>query len=107
MKKVTKSEIKQSLLEQIQLKNGDVKDYYSDLVSTYLELYDIRVDLRKDIKSRGVKVEYQLSTGIKRKVTNESVQELMDVQNQMLTILEKLGIKPGECAGGAGIDNDM
>lgn len=106
MKKAKKAEIEASILEQLKVHGGD-SAVYRDLVSTFMDLYTVKEHLRADIKKRGVKVETEMSTRVKKIVTNESLKELMDVNQHMLLILDKLGIKPSDCAGGAGIDNDM
>lgn len=106
MKKAKKAEIEASILEQLKNHGGDLAVYH-DLVGTFMDLYTVKERLRADIKKRGVKVETEMSTRVKKIVTNESLKELMDVNQHMLLILDKLGIKPSECAGGAGIDDDM
>lgn len=107
MKKLKKADIEASILAQLQAKGAGEIALYADLVSTYMDLYTVKEKFRKDIKERGVKVKVTLSTKVEKIITNESVQELMFVNQHMLLILDKLGIKPSECAGGAGIDDDM
>lgn len=107
LKKPTKEEIQRSIMEILERKNTDKIPVFLDLVGCYMSLYDIKEKLRKDVKHRGTKVEIEMSTKVKKLITNESVKDLIDVQNQMLTVLDKLGIKPSDCVGGAGIDDDM
>lgn len=107
MKKIKKADIEASILAQLKAKGAGDIALYEDLVATYMDLYTVKEKFRKDIKERGVKVKVTLSTKVEKIITNESVQELMFVNQHMLLILDKLGIKPSECAGGAGIDDDM
>lgn len=95
VKKATKTEIKKDLLDQLD-RNGTTGKYYIDLVYDYMELYDTKGKLISDIKERGVTCKYQNSEtqwGYKK---NESIDQLLKVNQQMLKLLDALGIKPSQ-----------
>lgn len=95
VKKATKTEIKMDLLDQLD-RNGTTGKYYRDLVDDYIELYDTKKKLIQDIKERGVTCKYQNSEtqwGYKK---NDSVDQLLKVNQQMLKLLDALGIKPSQ-----------
>ena len=93
MRTVTRKKVLDSLLEQIE-KKGGYEDHYMSLIDTYMKCWDDVKKLEKDIKDRGVTVEYQHGVnqfGIKK---NESIGEKLKVIAQMIKILEALDIKP-------------
>lgn len=94
-KKASRTEIKSDLTDQLE-RNGTNGKYYLDLVDDYMELYDTKKKLIKDIKERGVVSKYQNSEtqwGYKK---NDSVDQLLKVNQQMLKLLDALGIKPSQ-----------
>ena len=92
-----RKEVESDLLDQLD-RNGTVGRYYTDLVSDYMALWDTKKKLIGDIKERGAKVYVETSTTSKLK-TNDSVQDLLKVNAQMLKILDCLGIKPEQTDG--------
>ena len=99
---VKRADIKQDLLDQIERK-GVVGSHYLDLIEDYMNFYDIKIELVKDIKERGVSVKYQHGKeqfGYKK---NDSITELTKVNGQMIRILKELGIE----AKGEDLLNDM
>lgn len=104
-KKVTKTEIKTDLLDQLD-RNGATGKYYIDLVDDYMELYDTKKKLIKDIKDRGVVAKYQNSETQWGHKKNDSVDQLLKVNQQMLKLLDALGIKPSQ-DGDADADEEM
>jgi len=94
-KKATKKEIKQDLLDQLD-RNGTTGKYYIDLVDDYIDLYDTKEKLIKDIKERGVTCKYQNGENQWGYKKNDSVDQLLKVNQQMLKLLDALGIKPSQ-----------
>lgn len=94
-KKASKTEIKSDILDQME-RNGTVGKYYIDMVDDYMELYDTKKKLIKDIKDRGVSVYYNNGGGQQGYKKNDSVDQLLKVNQQMLKILAALGIKPSQ-----------
>lgn len=85
-------EIKKDLLKQLD-SNGTYGKQYEDLVSDYMELWNIKNNLIADIKERGVAIEWSNGKqhGMKK---NDSISELNKTNAQMLKILSELGLKP-------------
>lgn len=88
-----REEIKEDLLEQLQERNI-FESHYVDLVNDYLALWDIKNELIYDIETKGVSVKYQNGANQWGYKKNDSVRELTTVNNQMLKILNDLGLKP-------------
>lgn len=89
---VKKADIKKDLLDQLE-RNGIFGRQYTDLIEDYMALWDIKNKLIKDIKKRGVTVEWNngpTQNGCKK---NESIGELNKTNAQMLRILSDLGLK--------------
>lgn len=94
-KKASKTEIKTDLLDQLD-RNGTTGKYYIDLVDDYMEMYDTKKKLIQDIKKRGVSVSYNNGGGQSGFKKNDSVDQLLKVNQQMLKLLDALGIKPSQ-----------
>ena len=86
-------EIKDSLLDQLK-RSGLEEKYYLDLVDDYMHFWSTKMKLQADIDERGVAVPYNNGGGQYGVKKNDSVGEHIKVTGQMLTILDKLGIKP-------------
>lgn len=89
----TREEIKKDLLDQLE-RNGTVGEYYIDLVSDYLSLWDTKNSLIEDIDTRGVITTYNNGGGQSGVKKNDSVEQLVRVNKQMLSLLDNIGIKP-------------
>ena len=85
-------DIKKDLEEQLEI-NGVFGQFYSDLIADYMELWVTKTLLQEDIQLRGVSVEYNNGGGQTGRKKNESVDQLLKVNAQMLKILSDLGIK--------------
>ncbi|MDF2820196.1 MAG: phage terminase, small subunit [Clostridiales bacterium] len=96
-------EIKKDLLEQIE-RNSTMGKYYIDLINDYMDFWTTKNLLINDINERGVTCKYQNSEtqwGYKK---NDSVDQLLKVNQQMIKLLSALGIKPSQ--GGELNDDD-
>lgn len=91
MSKARRQRIEASLLEQLEMKGADM-DHFVDLVRDYMSLWDVKNDLLKDIKERGVMYRDFSSVGIEMMKNNPSVRELVGINRQMLSILKDLDI---------------
>lgn len=98
-----RSEIKKDLLDELE-RNGTVGKYYTDLVDDYMSLWDAKNLLKADVKERGAVVEYVSNNGTINKRKNESVGELVKVNDRMVKLLEALGITPD---GAVNDDDEM
>lgn len=86
-KKIHKDMIKQ-------LKDRNIlESHYISLVDDYMELWNIKNLLIADINERGVNVEWNNGGGQSGVKKNDSVNELVRVNAQMLKILSELGIR--------------
>jgi phage terminase small subunit len=99
------SEIKNDLLDQLE-RNGTTGKYYTDLVGDYMDMWVTKCLLVDDIQQRGVIVKYDNGGGQKGKKKNDSVEQRIKVNAQMLKLLSELGIKPSQ-SDGDGDDDDM
>lgn len=91
-------EIKTDLLDQLE-RNGTVGKYYTDLVCDYMDLWVTKSLLVEDIQERGVSVEYNNGGGQSGMKKNDSVEQRIKVNAQMLKLLSELGIKPTQTGG--------
>lgn len=84
--------IKADLQDQME-KNQTHGEHFSDLLDDYMSFYETKNLLIQDIQNRGVTVEYNNGGGQKGVKKNESIEQLLKVNTQMLRILDSLGIK--------------
>lgn len=96
MKRTSRKEEEASLRKQLKDKGADVA-FFEDLVSDYMDLWDTKNELTKDIKARGVNYDDVSSVGVMMKKSNPSIKERFMVHRQMVMILDKLGLKADKC----------
>lgn len=101
--KQKKNDIKASLEEQLHAKGADVA-CFMDLVDDYMRLWKIKNQLANDISKRGVVYDDLSSVGVPMKKNNQSVKEIVNVNRQMLSLLEKLGLSTETVKANAGGD---
>lgn len=87
-----KKKIEEDFLKQLKGKNV-TQEYYTDLIRDYLSLWDTKNKLQKDIKTRGVSIQCISREGNETFKKNESISELVKVNNQMLKIISDLGLR--------------
>ena len=105
-KKPTKAQIKASLIKQLEAKGANVA-HFMDLIYDYMSLYDIKKDLQKDVKERGVAYETTSANGYPIIKQNQSVKDLVAVEKQMLQLLKEMGLTTDEPTGNEMIDEDL
>ena len=87
-----RKKIKNDMLEQ--LKKQNIKgEYFEDLVDDYMAMWDVKNKLIEDIKTKGVSIKYQNGENQWGYKKNDSVGELQRTNNQMLRLLDSLGLK--------------
>ena len=89
---MTKTEIKESLLEQLRLQNK-TSDFYLDLVSDYMDYWSLKKKLITDIRKKGIRYETVNGNGIEVEKPNESVTNMPKITTAMLKILNDLNLK--------------
>ena len=90
--------IREDLLAQLTLKGSPGKCFV-DLVEDYMDLWITKNLLLDVIKTRGVSVRYNNGGGQSGYKKNDSVEQVLKVNMQMLRILDKLELKPSTAAG--------
>lgn len=96
---LTKKEVYESLLSQLARKGGNV-GCFEDMLTKYMQYWDIERKLLADVKKRGITYEDYSSTGVKMMKNNPSVKEAVMVNRQMLAILKELGLNAADAGGG-------
>lgn len=91
--------IRESLLLQLAIK-GASAEHYIDLINDYMNLWDAKNALIKDIKKRGVTYQDNSSTGVLVWKDNPAVKDLLATNRQMLSILKELNLSTKEVDGG-------
>lgn len=85
--------IKEDLLNQLE-RSGNLTEYYIDLVEDYMKMYIVKELANEDIESRGTSVEYNNGGGQKGWKKNDSVDQFLKTNQQMIKLLDMLGISP-------------
>ncbi len=105
MAKAKRADVRQDLIDQLE-RSGTIGKHYTDLIDDYMNLWDIKNKLQADIKKRGAKVQVATASKVNIK-TNDSVIDSLKVNQQMLKILDSLGIKPANTDGDTDADEEM
>ncbi|WP_242966492.1 P27 family phage terminase small subunit [Clostridium sp. BSD9I1] len=99
-------EIKSDLMDQLE-RNGTVGKYYDDLANDYMDMWVTKCLLVDDIQKRGVNIKYNNGGGQLGYRKNDSVDQRMKVNAQMLKLLNELGIKPSKMDSDTDDDEEM
>ncbi len=95
MKKLRRK-IELAIINQLKQKQVYKFAHYQDLVNDYMKFWDFKNMLQTDIEERGVSVEWNNGGGQKGYKKNDSISELLKVNNQMLKILFDLGVRASD-----------
>lgn len=87
----SRKKVKDSILAALVAKGMD-SPYFLDLVEDYMDLWDIKTKLRKDLQERGPVVEWQNGANQKGLRKNDSVVEYPKISKRMTDILRQLEI---------------
>lgn len=90
--------IQENLLDQLE-RAGNKNEYYTDLVEDYITMWSTKELLKQDIEERGVRVWYENGGGQCGYKKNESVEQLVKINAQMLKLLSELKITPANGGG--------
>ena len=96
--------IRSSLKDQLERSGNDLPHFLS-MIEDYMGMYITKELCKADITERGVSVTSIGSTGQYVTKKNESVDLLLKTNQQMIKLLDMLGIKPG--AGPGADDEEM
>lgn len=91
-------EIKRDLLDQLD-RIGTVGKHYTDLIDDYMDMWVTKCLLIEDIKERGIRVFYNNGGGQLGYKKNDSVDQLIKLNAQMLKLLAEVGIEPAQAGG--------
>lgn len=89
--RISKKTVEESMIAQLTVK-GAATPVFIDLVKDYMKLWATKEKLAADIEERGVVYKDVSSVGVEMMKNNTSVKELIGVNRQMLSILERLNI---------------
>lgn len=98
--------IKADLLDQME-RNGTTGEYYIDLVNDYMDMWVTKCMLVDDIQERGATISYDNGGGQKGKKKNDSIDQRIKVNAQMLKLLAEIGIKPSRADGDTDDNEEM
>lgn len=85
--------IKSTLIDELE-RSGNAKEYYTSLIDDYITMWITKELLKQDIEERGVRVYYDNGGGQKGYKKNDSVEQLVKINAQMLKLLSELHITP-------------
>lgn len=94
IKKMTEEEMK-SIVDDINMQLSNLSKFgkfYDDLVNEYLYLIKVRESLKEDILLKGIRYQFTNGNGKKQTRPNESVTNLIKVEQIMLKIINDLEI---------------
>lgn len=89
---MTQKQVKDSLLEQLELQNK-TSDFYIDLVNDYIYYWSLKKKMQDDIKNNGLRVKSTSGNGFEITKPNESVNNLPKITATMLKILNDLNLR--------------
>ena len=89
------AKIRDDLEKQLELKGLNDK-YYQDLVEDYIYMLVQKDKLQDDINENGVRLTTYNAKGLLVEKKNDSYDLLLKYNQQMIKLLEYLGIKPSE-----------
>ena len=94
--------IRKSLLDQLE-RGGNDLPHFKDLVEDYMKMYIIKELASHDVQTRGTFVEWSNSETQYGSKKNDSVDQVLKTNQQMIKLLDMLGIKPD---AGLGMDDE-
>ena len=71
----------------------DLKQQLEDLNKYYIQMVKTKDALKQDVKDKGLRYKVKTGNGFMQVKPNESIEKFIKVNNQMLKILETLGLK--------------
>jgi len=99
-----KAQIKQDLLQQLEV-NNLYGMHYVDLVDDYMTMVDVKNKLAREIKKKGPMIEWQNSESQKGSKANPATKEFRETNKRMTELLKMLGLKEPVIAEGTEDDD--
>ena len=96
--------IRRDLIDRLE-RSGNDASYFLNLVEDYMTMYVTKELCKVDINERGVTVTSTGSTGQLITKKNDSVDQILKTNQQMIKLLDKLGISPDTGIGD--LDEEM
>lgn len=93
-KKISRKEIEQALSAQVNPTGKSEQKHFLDLINDYMAMWNVKEKLIADIRKRGAVVPYTSNNGTTNMKKNDSIDQLLKVNAQMLKILADLGLHP-------------
>lgn len=97
--------IKEDLLNQL-LEQEKLGKHFEDMVDDYIYFVGLKIKMQNDIDIHGLRINSQTGNGYTTSKPNESVQNLVKVNAQMLKILSELNLKEPVVSGNGGDEGD-
>jgi len=97
-KKRTYIKIRKSLLDQLE-RSGNATAHFTDLVEDYMKMYVVKELAAADIEENGITIGYKNGANQYGTKKNDAVELALKTNQQMLKLLDMLGIKPDPKAG--------
>lgn len=97
--------VRKSLVEQLKAKGADI-DLYKDQVNDYMMMWDLKEQLKDDIKENGLRMKYKAANGGSVEKDNPSVKQIPLINKQMLMLLKQLDISTDKVVKEGGGDSD-
>lgn len=85
--------IRESLLDQLE-RTGNLTAHFADLVEDYMKMYIVKELANADVQEHGITIEYRNSETQYGRKKNDAVEQILKTNQQMIKLLEMLGIKP-------------
>ena len=87
--------IRNDLTNQL-LEQNRFGKHFEDMIEDYINLVKLKDTLQEDIDKKGIRYSVKTGNGFKQTNPNESVVNILKVNNQMLKILQDLDLKTPE-----------
>ena len=93
--------------KQLEAKDADI-DMFNDQINDYMTMWDLKEQLKDDIKEHGLRMKYLTANGGYAEKDNPSVKQLPLINKQMLMLLKQLDISTEKVVkDGEDADDDL
>ena len=93
--------------KQLAAKGADI-DMFNDQINDYMTMWDLKEQLKDDIKEHGLRMKYLTANGGYAEKDNPSVKQLPLINKQMLMLLKQLDISTDKVVkDGEDADDDL